>query len=180
MLFFPTKKLCMKKDKESFLKDQDEINNIPKMKKNEVLQNEIHFALSRNPISHLREKKTHTRLGKYMKIFSYLVLFTGIGIVFNSCVGGYVASEPSYIEYQRPQRPSEAHIWINGDWGWNNQTHVYVQKTGYWERPRQGQSYVEGHWQTTDRGKSWSKGHWQKQNQQRNNQRNNNRNNRKW
>jgi hypothetical protein len=168
----------MNKENDSVREFKNKLNNIPKMKKNEELQNEIHFALSTKSIRHFRETRVYAKLGKYTRIFSYLLFFTGIGIVFNSCVGGYVASEPAYYDYARPQRPSETHIWINGDWGWNNQTHLYVQKTGYWEKPRQGQSYVQGSWQTTPRGKSWSKGHWQKQNQQRDNQRNDNRSNR--
>jgi hypothetical protein len=98
-----------------------------------------------------------------MKIFSYLVLLTGIGFAFTSCMGGYMASEPTYTEYARPPRLSETQIWIDGDWGWNNQSHVYVQRAGYWTNPRQGQSYVAGNWKTTQRGKSWTKGHWQKQ-----------------
>ncbi len=81
-------------------------------------------------------------------------------------MGGYIASEPSYTDYARPRQPSATHIWIEGDWGWNSQSNVYVQKAGYWDRPRQGQTYMAGHWQTTHRGKSWAKGHWQRQNRQ--------------
>jgi hypothetical protein len=160
----------MKKDQESIEEDQYKINYIQKMKKNEELQNEIHFAISRKPLLNIRETGVYARVGKYMKIFSYLVLFTGIAVVLNSCMGGYVASEPAYVDYARPQRQYDNQIWIDGDWGWNSQTHVYVQKAGYWDKPRQGQSYVAGSWQTTQRGKSWSKGHWQKDAQQRNNQ----------
>ena len=153
------------------------------MKKNEELQNEIHYAISRNPVSNIQETGAFARVGKYMRIFSYLLLFTGIGIFFTSCMGGYMATEPSYVDYARPQRQYDNQIWISGDWGWNSRTHVYVQKSGYWDRPRQGQSYVEGRWTTSPRGKSWTKGHWQKDNknnsrkndnQRRNNGRGNN------
>lgn len=118
------------------------------------------------------------RAARYIKIITYTVLLFGIGIVFNSCMGGYVASEPAYVDYARPQRQYDNQIWIDGDWGWNSQTHVYVQKAGYWDRPRQGQRYVAGSWQTTPRGKSWSKGHWQKDNQINNDHQRNNRQNR--
>jgi hypothetical protein len=74
-----------------------------------------------------------------------------------------MATEPAYVDYARPQRQYDNQIWIDGDWGWNNQTHVYVQKAGYWAQPRQGRSYVAGSWKTTQRGKSWTNGHWQKQ-----------------
>jgi hypothetical protein len=100
---------------------------------------------------------------KNIKWFIYLISLTGIGLFFNSCVGGYIATEPVYTEYARPHRLNETQIWIDGDWGWNSQTHVYVQKAGYWDNPRPGRTYVKGNWQTTQRGKSWNKGHWQKQ-----------------
>ena len=160
----------MKNNGETF-KEAVESKKDQSMKKNKNLQNEIHFAINPKHIMIIRK----SNVGKYMKIFSYMVLLVGIAIFFNSCVGGYVASEPSYVEYDRPQRPSETHIWIDGDWNWNNQTHVYVQKAGYWERPRQGQTYIAGSWQATSRGKSWSKGHWQRDAHQGNNSQNNNR-----
>jgi hypothetical protein len=153
----------MKKHEKSFNKFQDITNYGQTMKKNEELQNEIHFAINQKPFLGMRQTGISARVGKYMKIFSYLVLLTGIGLVFTSCMGGYVASEPSYVEYARPQRQYDNQIWIDGDWGWNNQTHVYVQKAGYWDNPRPGRTYVKGNWQTTQRGKSWNKGHWQKQ-----------------
>jgi len=164
---------------ESFKDIKDNTNYKLKMEKNEELQNEFHFAISREPLLNSPATGLYARVDKYLRIFSYLFLFTGIGILLNSCVGGYIASEPAYVEYARPQRPSETSIWIDGDWGWNYQTHVYVQRAGSWERPRQGQTFVSGHWQSTQRGKSWSKGYWQKQSRQQNNQesrKNNNRN----
>jgi hypothetical protein len=164
----------MKNLEKSINKFQNITNYRQTMKKNEELQNEIHFAISRNPFNKMAQTSISAKVGRYMKIFSYLVLLTGIGIVFTSCMGGYVASEPMYMDYARPQRQYDNQIWISGDWGWNNQTHVYVQKAGYWDRPRQGQSYIEGRWTTSPRGKSWTKGHWQKDSKQNNNQRKNN------
>lgn len=165
----------MKKNKVTFNEFQNKFNNNPKMKKNEKLQNEIHNAISRKPLLNIRETGVYARVGKYIKIFSYMFLLTGIGLVFNSCMGGYVASEPSYVDYARPQRQYDNQIWIDGDWGWNSQTHLYVQKAGYWDRPRQGQTYIKGNWQTTQRGKSWTKGYWQKDSRQKGNQQKNNR-----
>ena len=158
----------MKNQEELFIEVQDNNDFGSTTKRNEELQNKIHFALSRTPMSALRAMGVYGKIGRYVKIFSYMVLLFGFGIVFNSCMGGYVASEPSYTEYARPPRPSETHIWIDGDWNWNNQTHVYVQKAGYWDAPRHGQSYIKGNWETTQRGKSWNKGHWQKDSQQKN------------
>jgi hypothetical protein len=153
----------MKKHEKSFTKFQYITNYGQTMKKNEELQNEIHFAISRNQFNNMRQTGISERVCRYIKIFSYLVLLTGIGMVFTSCMGGYVVSEPSYVDYARPQRQYENQIWIDGDWGWNSQTRVYVQRAGYWENPRPGRTYIKGNWQTTTRGKSWNKGHWQKQ-----------------
>jgi hypothetical protein len=97
-----------------------------------------------------------------MKKLNLLIGLVAVALLLNSCFVGYVASEPSYVEYSRPAPPGNQYVWVDGDWGWNNQRHSYVQKSGYWVKPRQGQSYVSGNWQTTPRGKSWSKGHWQK------------------
>jgi hypothetical protein len=131
------------------------------MKTNESLQKEAQVAIRPEPILNKREFRVFTKVSKPFKMLVYAAGLAGIGLLFNGCMAGYVASEPSYVEVSRPPRPSNLSVWIEGDWNWNNQTHVYVQRTGYWENPRQGRSYVSGHWQTTPRGKSWSKGHWQ-------------------
>jgi hypothetical protein len=167
----------MKKNKESTREVQNNINCGPDMEKNEELQNAVHFAISRKPIFLSTSGGVYARVGKYMKIFSYLILLSAIGLVFTSCLGGYMATEPAYVDYARPQRQYDNQIWIDGDWGWNNQTHIYVQKAGYWAQPRQGRSYVAGNWNTTARGKSWTKGHWQKDAQQNNRQNNSRQNN---
>lgn len=163
----------MKKSEDSFNDAHNYSDYGPKMKQNEELQNDIHLALIHKPFLKNREKGVYARIGKYMKTFLYFIVLAGITIVFTSCVGGYVASEPSYGYYERPARPSESHIWISGDWGWNSHSRAYVQKTGYWDRPRPGQVYVEGSWRTTPQGKSWSKGRWQKENRYNRNSRNN-------
>jgi hypothetical protein len=135
--------------------------NITKMKGNESLQKVVQKAIKCEPVMDAAETRVVLKFEKYLKKFIFLASLAGIGLFFNSCVGGYVATEPAYTVYARPAQPSNLHIWIDGDWGWNSRSHVYVQRAGYWDSPRQGQTYVSGYWQTTPRGKSWSKGHWQ-------------------
>ncbi|MGD0343215.1 MAG: hypothetical protein ABSA76_16055, partial [Bacteroidales bacterium] len=120
-------------------------------------------AIKREPLLNTAGTGVNAKFSRHLKKFVYMTSLAGIGLFFNGCMAGYIASEPTYVEVSRPPRPSNLHIWIDGDWAWNYQTHVYVQKAGYWERPRQSQTYVSGHWQTTPRGKSWAKGHWQRQ-----------------
>lgn len=134
------------------------------MKKNEELKKVVQDENCEVPVLCAPVNSITSVVGKYLRKFIYLTCLAGIGTLFTGCMGGYIASEPAYVQYERPARPSNVHIWIDGDWGWNSQSHVYVQKAGYWEKPRQGQMYVAGSWQTNSKGKSWSKGHWQKDN----------------
>ena len=159
----------MKKHEDSFNEVNDNSDRAQNVKNNDVLQNEIHFDIARKSLLKIHKTGIFTRAAKCIKTVVSLIILIGITIVFNSCLGGYVASEQSYNGYDRPHQPSSSHIWISGDWNWNNQSQIYVQRSGYWEIPRQGQTYVEGYWQTTPHGKSWSKGHWQKNSRQKNN-----------
>jgi hypothetical protein len=135
------------------------------MKNNEELQRKLQDATIR-PLSNAIETKVSSKVGGRIKRIIYLASLSGIGLFVNSCIAGYVGTEPVYVEYARPERPGALHVWIDGDWGWNSQSHIYVQKAGYWEKPRQGQVFVTGHWQTTPRGRSWSNGYWQRQDHQ--------------
>ena len=127
------------------------------MKKITTIQDEVKCKIE-------PEKGFYSKAGKNLRRFIFLTCMAGTGIFFTGCFAGYVATEPVYVQYERPARPSTLHVWIDGDWGWNSQSHAYVQRAGYWERPRQNQVYVSGNWHSTPKGKSWSKGHWQKGN----------------
>lgn len=108
---------------------------------------------------------------KNMKLFRKLIVLacmSGMGIFLNSCASGYVATEPVYSEYSRPPQPSLLHIWIDGDWIFNRQTHTYVRQNGYWSQPQQNRIYVSGQWQTSPKGKYWTKGRWQKKEREEN------------
>jgi hypothetical protein len=172
----------MKKDELQIKSVSKNHINLNMLEKNEEFHQDLDYSkMVADLIQNETRNGIYPRIGKYMRIFSHVVLFIGLTIALNSCYGGYVASEPDYVDYARPQRQYDNQIWIDGDWGWNSQTHLYVQKAGYWDSPRQGHTYVKGNWQTTQRGKSWNKGHWQrdnhqKNNHQRDNQQNDNRN----
>jgi hypothetical protein len=97
-----------------------------------------------------------------LKKFTYLICMTGIGLLFNSCFPGYVATEPTYVENTRPARPSELHIWVDGDWVYSRQNHNYVKKDGHWQNPAPGRTFTQGKWQTTPKGHQWKQGHWQR------------------
>ncbi len=111
-----------------------------------------------------RPQKTgfNAKIGKQLKKIIFIGSLAGIGLFMNSCMAGYVTSEPTYSEYSRPQRPSDVHVWIDGDWVYNQSSHVYVQKRGYWTRPQPNRIYIKGSWQSSSKGKHWEKGRWEK------------------
>jgi len=125
-----------------------------------------HDAIKQEPLLNACGSGDRLKVGRRLKRSLLLISLVGAGILFKGCMAGYVATEPVYVEFSRPAQPSHAQLWIEGDWSWNNRTHVYVQKSGYWTNPRQGQTYVSGYWQTTPRGKSWSRGHWKSNSRQ--------------
>ena len=139
------------------------------MKKNEDLQKDVHDAFKRETLSDAGKTGLNSKVGKGFKKFIYITSLAAIGISFNGCLAGYIATEPTYVEVSRPPQPSNLHIWIDGDWAWNSQSHVYVQRAGYWEKPRQSQTFVSGHWQASPKGKYWVSGRWQRQNSRGNN-----------
>jgi hypothetical protein len=100
------------------------------------------------------------KFGSSLKKIVFLSSLAGAALLFNGCSAGYVASEPSYMQYDRPARPNEYAIWIDGDWNWSSRSQQYYQKNGYWDNPRHGQTYMSGYWQSTPKGKTWTKGHW--------------------
>jgi hypothetical protein len=141
------------------------------MKNNAEVKKDVHDAIKRQPLLNASESGDLLKVSRHLKRFFFLISLVGAGILFKGCMAGYVATEPSYVEFNRPAQPSHTQLWIEGDWSWNNRTHVYVQKTGYWTNPRQGQTYVSGYWKTTPHGKAWSKGHWQSNRHQKKNHR---------
>lgn len=76
-----------------------------------------------------------------------------MGLFVNGC-------KPAYVETPRPFRPSNKHIWINGDWVWNNRTKTYTRQESYWAIPIRKRNYTQGQWRSTHRGYYWKKSHW--------------------
>ena len=72
----------------------------------------------------------------------------------------YVEMAPPRVRYeQRPPRPSPAHIWIGGYWGWENDTHVWIG--GEWATPPQpGYAWEPPHWRRHGHRWGYSPGYW--------------------
>ena len=132
------------------------------MKNRKVVQENVQRAIQLESLLITAPTCAIVKSKPYVKKVIFMIGLAGIGLFLNSCTAGYVATQPSYVEYSRPERPSETHIWIDGDWVYNRQNRAYAQQNGHWERPYQGRTYVTGQWQTTPKGKYWSKGHWQR------------------
>jgi hypothetical protein len=93
-----------------------------------------------------------------MKKFIFLFSLIAIISIFSACSVGYVSEEPVYQTYNRPQRPSNDYIWIEGGWNWNSGTNTYVQINGRWVREDQGRRHRQGHWERNQRGSRWVRG----------------------
>ena len=145
------------------------------METNEALQNVVHDGFKSNPSTDASENKISNILGRNLKKIVFITSLAGAALLFKGCASGYVASEPSYMQYDRPVQPNNLSVWIEGDWYWHNQSQQYYHQNGYWDNPRQGKTYVSGHWASNPKGKSWSKGYWQSEGSHKN-QRNHNSN----
>ncbi len=135
---------------------------------NENLKKVVRNGFKPDPPVNATETSQSTKFVSRLKKIVFVTSLAGAALLFNACTAGYVATEPSYMEYQRPGRPNEFAIWIDGDWSWNSRYQSYYQTNGHWDNPRQGRTYVSGHWDTSPRGKSWSKGYWQSEGSQKN------------
>ena len=128
------------------------------MKILEELQKEI-----QNESTLMSKSVIISNVGKHLKKLIFITSLAGVGLFLNACDVGYVATEPTYVESVRPNRPSDLHVWIDGDWSYNRHSHGYVHNNGYWEKPVQGRTYMSGHWQGSQKGKYWVKGRYQRQ-----------------
>ena len=133
------------------------------MKKSEESPKYILASIKKEPLTKQSEIGSNGKFNRTIKRFIYVSSFAFMGICFTGCIAGYVDTEPVYVEGVRPMRPSETHIWIDGDWVYNRQSRAYSRHEGHWDRPVQGKVYISGSWQSTPKGRHWNSGHWQRQ-----------------
>ena len=96
-----------------------------------------------------------------MKTISKLSIMLALAgsLFMTSCAGTYyVTDQPAEPRYERPVRPYEGAVWIEGEWGWYGGHYVYTH--GYWAHPRSGRVYVRGYWNRGPRGYYWHRGYW--------------------
>ncbi len=87
-------------------------------------------------------------------IFIILYLFVG-------CLAeGHVAEVPCFEEVKRPPKINENDVWIEGNWIWNRNNHLYTHSNGYWHKHLAGRAYSQGYWQQRPRGLHWVLGYW--------------------
>ena len=136
---------------------------------NEKLQKAVRSGFKTDSLTNATETSFSNKFGSSFKKIVLVTSLAGAALLFNACSAGYVASEPAYMQYDRPSRPNEYAIWIDGDWNWSSRSQQYYQKNGYWGNPRHGQTYMSGYWQSTPKGKTWTKGHWHSNDRQNDN-----------
>ena len=78
-----------------------------------------------------------------MKKLIFLSGLMVMALFFSNCGPSYVSAEPTYIENARPPRPTNTHIWVDGNWVWNRRAHTYVHRNGYWVVPNRGRTYIQ-------------------------------------
>ena len=84
-----------------------------------------------------------------MKRYLFLISLFTSGLFVNGCKPAYVTVKPTYVEPPRPFRPSNKHIWINGDWVWNNRTKTYMRQDSYWTVPNRKRNFTQGEWKSS-------------------------------
>lgn len=89
-----------------------------------------------------------------MKKIILIVSLINVLSFFTSCSAGYVASQPTYVETERPMKMYPSYIWVDGGWRWDNQSKSYYHQNGRWDRPRT-RAYNQGHWNNSSRGYKW-------------------------
>lgn len=78
----------------------------------------------------------------------------------NACSPAYVRIQPTYEEGFRPPRPTNNHVWVDGNWNYNRQLKSYNRSNGFWSTPYRGRRYQSGHWGNNSRGYYWNQGRW--------------------
>jgi WXXGXW repeat (2 copies) len=91
-----------------------------------------------------------------------MLMIVAIALSFSSLADAQqftVRIRPQHHVIARPPAPSPLHIWVSGEWAWDNGRYNYHE--GYWDRPSNGRHrWVEGQWRHTRRGWYWVPGHW--------------------
>ena len=61
---------------------------------------------------------------------------------------------------QKPPRPSNDHVWIDGEWTWNDKTSTYEWERGGWTKAEAGKTYKPGYWRKVEDGWEYVPGRW--------------------
>lgn len=70
-----------------------------------------------------------------------------------------VVTRPAEVVETRPAAPSSRHIWVDGEWVWQNGH--YGWKAGFWVLPQAHQKWMRGYWTQRPNGQwYWVAGHW--------------------
>ena len=93
-----------------------------------------------------------------------LLLIIIITLILYLCLGclaeGHVTEIPCYTEVERPPQQNASDIWIEGNWIWNRNKHIYLHSDGFWHKHLAGRAYSQGYWQKRPRGLHWVEGYW--------------------
>jgi len=99
-----------------------------------------------------------------IKYNSVLVLAVFVMLLLSSCAQNrmiYVFNDPpKMMMEERPVKPHQKSIWIEGHWKWQDWAQKYIWVPGEWRKPKRGRVYISGSWEKTQRGWLWLEGYW--------------------
>jgi hypothetical protein len=98
-------------------------------------------------------------MNKIFLRFAYLGLFT----LLLSCGEARWFTVSTRLDiplYQRPPRPGDGFLWIEGEWFWNGSG--YHWRDGYWAQPHNGFRWNPGDWKRRPNGWYWQPGRWRR------------------
>ncbi|MEZ4399667.1 MAG: hypothetical protein R3B06_06595 [Kofleriaceae bacterium] len=107
-------------------------------------------------------------MNRTRRILSLLGLSLALGTTLPACLvtaqgrmatGSMVAyDQPPPPRAENPQGGMAGHIWISGNWSWQNNQWVWID--GHWERERAGYAWSDGRWEPRNGTWHWVSGEW--------------------
>ena len=81
------------------------------MKNNSEVKKDVYDEIKQESLLNVTSKSgDQIKVSRHLKRFFFLISLVVAGILFKSCIAGFVATEPSYVEFNRPPQPSHAQL----------------------------------------------------------------------
>ena len=107
----------------------------------------------------VRKKKGKLESGnRYVRVVDRrTVSYAGL---YGSSYKGYNTNLYRYANNRKSYRPSNRHIWIEGEWRYNRRLRRDVWYDGYWIAKKRNHKWVQGHNRSSNGARAWVAGRW--------------------